>query len=79
MSPENISRLKDMAESRGSRPLDSLNKPEGMEFLHETAYPRGWRVRFKDGRIINPYRLKLSSEAYRYLRAAGELKIVISN
>lgn len=78
--PGDISRLKGVAQRRGNRPLDPLNNPDGMELLHETAYLRGWRVRFKDGRIIlNPYRLKLSSEAYRYLRAAGELRVVTPN
>ena len=41
-----------------SRPLDPVNDSRDYRILEMHAYRNGWRIRFKDGRVINPEREK---------------------
>lgn len=41
-----------------SRPLDPMRSEWDYRILEMHAYRNGWRVRFRDGRVINPEREK---------------------
>lgn len=71
----------DFSNSKGTkgRPLDPLNNPADLDWMHRLAYQRGWRINLKDGRFLNPDRLKLSTLAFDHLTASGQIKIVSLN